>query len=167
MAGSGSSVHGGHRGDRDPLYPGLRWNAWLNHSWRLWEGCLMSEFPQQEDEGSAVIKKKIIRRNLVLRILVSAMDSVASVKNMEDVVVDAVLIIGMVVVVLMVAECILKMKSLKIKIMKKDMTMMKTLLHMVEDLAGVIITGVLILKIGNIIMVAVTMTTRITFLESS
>jgi hypothetical protein len=152
-----------------PLFLGLRCNAWLIHSWRPWEGCLMSEFLQQEVEDHIVGMKKIIGRNLVMRIRVSAVNFIASVKAVEDVVVDTVLIwiISVVAVELMVAGCILKMKSSKIKIKTKGLLMMGILSRMAEGLPDVIIIGVLILKIGDIIVVAVIMTTQIALLESS
>jgi hypothetical protein len=151
-----------------PLFLGLRCNAWLIHSWRPWEGCLMSEFLQQEVEDHIVGMKKIIGRNLVMRIRVSAVNFIASVKAVEDVVVDTVLIwiISVVAVELMVAGCILKMKSSKIKIKMKGL-LMGILSRMAEGLPDAIIIGVLILKIGDIIMVAIIMTTQIALLESS
>jgi hypothetical protein len=150
-----------------PLFLGLRCNAWLIHSWRPWEGCLMSEFLQQEVEDHIVGMKKIIGRNLVMRIRVSAVNFIASVKAVEDVVVNTMLIWIMVAVELMVAGCILKMKSSKIKIKTKGLLMMGILSRMAEGLPDVIIIGVLILKIGDIIVVAVIMTTQIALLESS
>jgi hypothetical protein len=150
-----------------PLFLGLRCNAWLIHSWRPWEGCLMSEFLQQEVEDHIVGMKKIIGRNLVMRIRVSVVNFIASVKAVEDVVVNTMLIWIMVAVELMVAGCILKMKSSKIKIKTKGLLMMGILSCMAEGLPDVIIIGVLILKIGDIIVVTVIMTTQIAMLESS
>jgi hypothetical protein len=52
----------------------------------------MLVFQQREDVDHVVVKKTIIRRSQGMRILVSAMDSIASVVAMEDMVVVAVLI---------------------------------------------------------------------------
>jgi len=77
-----------------------------------------------------------------------------------------VLIISVVAVVHMDVMYDLKMKSLNTMIMK-DLMMMKILLHMAEGLSDVIITDVLILKIGIIIMVIVIEMTQTTLLESN
>ena len=103
-----------------------------------------------------------------MRILVLAMDLIASAMAMEDMVVVTVLIliISMVAVVHMDVVYDLKMKSLNTMIMK-DLMMMKILLHMAEGLSDVIITDVLILKIGIIIVVVVIEMTQTTLLESN
>ena len=103
-----------------------------------------------------------------MRILVLAMDLIASAMAMEDmvVVVMLILIISMVAVVHMDVVYDLKMKSLNTMIMK-DLMMMKILLHMAEGLSDVIITDVLILKIGIIIVVVVIEMTQTTLLESN
>ena len=103
-----------------------------------------------------------------MRILVLAMDLIASAMAMEDMVVVAVLIliISVVAVVHMDVVYDLKMKSLNTMIMK-DLMMMKILLHMAEGLSDVIITDVLILKIGIIIVVIVIEMTQTTLLESN
>ena len=78
-----------------------------------------------------------------------------------------ILIISMVAVVHMDVVYDLKMKNLNTMIMK-DLMMMKILLHMAEGLSDVIIiTDVLILKIGIIIMVVVIEMTQTTLLESN
>jgi hypothetical protein len=112
----------------------------------------MSVFPRLEDVEHVVIKRTIIARSPAMRILVSAMDSIASEMALKDLVVVAMLILIITMVgvehigvMLMVAACILKTKSLKITIMKKDLTMMKILSVKVAGLIGVIIAGLLIL----------------------
>ena len=103
-----------------------------------------------------------------MRILVLAMDLIASAMAMEDMVVVTmlILIISVVAVVHMDVVYDLKMKSLNTMIMK-DLMMMKILLHMAEGLSDVIITDVLILKIGIIIVVVVIEMTQTTLLESN
>ena len=125
-------------------------------------------FPRREAEGHIVVMKKIPGRSLVMRILVLAMDLIASAMAMEDmvVVVVLILIISVVAVVHMDVVYNLKMKSLNTMIMK-DLMMMKILLHMVEGLSDVIITDVLILKIGIIIVVVIIEMIRTTLLESN
>ena len=88
--------------------------------------------------------------------------------GMEDMVVVAVLILIISVVAIVHMDVVydLKMKSLNTMIMK-DLMMMKILLHMAEGLSDVIITDVLILKIGIIIMVVVIEMTQTTLLESN
>jgi hypothetical protein len=158
----------------NPLSHGMRCVAWLIHSWRPWAGCSMSVFPRLEDVEHVVIKRTVIERSPAMRILVSAMDSIASEMALKDLLVVAMLIliitmvgVAHIGVMLMVAACILKTKSLKIKIMKKDLMMMKILSVKVAGLIGVIIAGLLILKKGNTIVVVVLMTTQITSLVSS
>ena len=103
-----------------------------------------------------------------MRILVLAMDLIASAMAMEDMVVVAVLILIISVVAIVHMDVVydLKMKSLNTMIMK-DLVKMKILLHMAEGLSDVIITDVLILKIGIIIMVVVIEMTQTTLLESN
>jgi hypothetical protein len=158
----------------NPLSHGMRCVLWLIHSWRPWAGCSMSVFPRLEDVEHVVIKRTIIARSPAMRILVSAMDSIASEMALKDLVVVAMLILIITMVgvehigvMLMVAACILKTKSLKITIMKKDLTMMKILSVKVAGLISVIIAGLLILQKGNTIVVVVLMTTQITSLVSS
>jgi hypothetical protein len=81
---------------------GLRCVAWQIHLWRQWEGCSMLAFQQHEDVDHVVIKKTIIGKSPEMRILVSAMDLIASVMAKEDMVVVIVLIsiISMVATVL-------------------------------------------------------------------
>jgi hypothetical protein len=72
-------------------------------------------------------------------------------------------------IVLMVAVFALMMKLNYMAAMKRNlmMMMMKIPLHMVEGLTGIVITNVLILKIGEIIVDVIIMMTRIILLVSS
>jgi uncharacterized protein YllA (UPF0747 family) len=72
-------------------------------------------------------------------------------------------------IVLMVAVFALMMKLNYMAAMKRNLMMMtmKIPLHMVEGLTGIVITNVLILKIGEIIVDVVIMMTRIILLVSS
>jgi len=151
-----------------PMSHGLRCATWQTRWWRQWRGCLTLVFPWREVEDHIVVMKKITGRSLVMRILVLAMDLIASAMAMEDmvVVVVLILIISVVAVVHMDVVYDLKMKSLNTMIMK-DLMMMKILLHMAEGLSDVIITDVLILKIGIIIVVVVIEMTQTTLLESN
>jgi hypothetical protein len=64
--------------------------------------------------------------------------------------------------------CVLKMKNLMTLIMKRGLMIMKILLQMVGCLIGVeIIAGMLIMKIGSIIMVVIIGMTRTILLVSS
>jgi hypothetical protein len=64
--------------------------------------------------------------------------------------------------------CILKMKNLMILIMKRDLMTMKIPLQMMGCLGGTeIVAGVLIMKIGSIIMVVIIGMTRTALLVSS
>jgi hypothetical protein len=121
----------------------------------------------------------VTKKNPVLKILVSG---VVFVTIMEMVVMDVV-VVGVLVmrtsmhemIVLMVTVFALMMKLNHMAVMKRNlmmmmmmmMMMMKIPLHMVEGLTGVVITDVLILKIGDIIVVVVIMMTRIILLVSS
>jgi hypothetical protein len=119
----------------------------------------------------------VTKKNPVLKILVSG---VVFVTIMEMVVMDVV-VVGVLVmrtsmhemIVLMVTVFALMMKLNHMAAMKRNlmmmmmMMMMKIPLHMVEGLTGVVITDVLILKIGDIIVVVVIMMTRIILLVSS
>ena len=151
-----------------PLSHGLKCATWQTRWWRRWRGCLTLIFPRREAEGHIVVTNKIIGRSLVMRILVLVMDLIASAMAMEDmvVVVVLILIISVVVVVHMDVVYDLKMKSLNTMTMK-DLMMMKILLHMAEGLSDVIITDVLILKIGIIIVVIIIEMTQTTLLESN
>jgi hypothetical protein len=170
MADSDSSVHGGHHGDREP--PVSR------DEMRHMADSLMEAMGRLLDERLPVAGGRRARRDQerspAMRILVLAMDSIASEMALKDLVVVAMLIliitmvgVAHIGVMLMVAACILKTKSLKIKIMKKDLMMMKILSVKVAGLIGVIIAGLLILKKGNTIVVVILMTTQITSLVSS
>jgi hypothetical protein len=120
-------------------------------------------------EDTIVVMKNVVGRNLEMKIQVLAMDLIASVMIVEDVEVDAVLIlmISVVVVVLMAVVYILKMKDLMILKMK-DLMIMKILLQMMVCMGGVVIgSGVLVVKKENIIMVVIIEMTRTTLLASS
>jgi hypothetical protein len=154
---------------KTPLSHGLRCVAWLIHSWRPWGGCLMNVFPQRVVKDTIIAMKNVVGRNLEMKIQVLAMDLIASVMIMEDVVVDAMLIlmISVVVVVLMAVVYILKMKDLMIFKMK-DLMIMKILLQMMVCMGGFVIgSGVLVMKKENIIMVVIIEMTRTTLLASS
>jgi hypothetical protein len=117
----------------------------------------------------------ITKKNPMMKILVSGM---VFVTIMEMVVMHMV-VVGVLVmrtdvqemIVLMVAVFALMMKLNYMAAMKRNlmmmMMMMKIPLHMVEGLTGIVITNVLILKIGEIIVDVVIMMTRIILLVSS
>jgi hypothetical protein len=129
----------------------------------------MNVFPQRAVKDTIVVMKNVVGRNLEMKLQVLAMDLIASVMIVEDVVVDAVLIlmISVVVVVLMAVVYILKMKDLMILKMK-DLMIMKILLRMMVCMGGVVIgSGVLVVKKENIIMVIIIEMTGTTLLASS
>jgi hypothetical protein len=97
------------------------------------------------------------------------MDLIALPKGVEDMVVNVVLISIISVVAVVIVNNVLdsKMKSLWIMMKKKDPLMMRIPLVVVEDLVGVIDTGVLILPIGGIIAVAVIMMILVIMLMSN
>jgi hypothetical protein len=97
------------------------------------------------------------------------MDLIALPKGVEDMVVNVVLISIISVVAVVIVNNVLdsKMKSLWIMMKKKDPLMMRIPLVVVEDLVGVIDTGVLILPIGGIIAVAIIMMILIIMLMSN
>jgi hypothetical protein len=97
------------------------------------------------------------------------MDLIALPKGVEDMVVNVVLISIISVVAVVIVNNVLdsKMKSLWIMMKKKDPLMMRIPLVVVEDLVGVIDTGVLILPIGGIIAVAIIMMILIIMLVSN
>jgi hypothetical protein len=115
----------------------------------------------------------ITKKNPMMKILVSGMVFV----NIMEMVVMHMVVVGMLVmrtdvqemIVLMVAVFALMMKLNYMAAMKRNlmMMMMKIPLHMVEGLTGIVITNVLILKIGEIIVDVVIMMTRIILLVSS
>jgi hypothetical protein len=115
----------------------------------------------------------ITKKNPMMKILVSGM---VFVTIMEMVVMHMV-VVGVLVmrtdvqemIVLMVAVFALMMKLNYMAAMKRNlmMMMMKIPLHMVEGLTGIVITNVLILKIGEIIVDVIIMMTRIILLVSS
>jgi hypothetical protein len=115
----------------------------------------------------------ITKKNPMMKILVSGMVFV----NIMEMVVMHMVVVGMLVmrtdvqemIVLMVAVFALMMKLNHMAAMKRNlmMMMMKIPLHMVEGLTGIVITNVLILKIGEIIVDVVIMMTRIILLVSS
>jgi hypothetical protein len=115
----------------------------------------------------------ITKKNPMMKILVSGM---VFVTIMEMVVMHMV-VVGVLVmrtdvqemIVLMVAVFALMMKLNYMAAMKRNLMMMtmKIPLHMVEGLTGIVITNVLILKIGEIIVDVVIMMTRIILLVSS
>ena len=113
-----------------PLSHGLRCATWQTRWWRRWRGCLTLVFPWREAEGHIVVMKKITGRSLVMRILVLAMDLIASAMAMEDMVVVAmlVLIISVVAVVHMDVVYDLKMKMRFMMSMRRDLMIMKILL---------------------------------------
>jgi hypothetical protein len=70
--------------------------------------------------------------------------------------------------VVMTIVCVLKMKNLVALIMKRDLMIMRIPLQMMGCLGGAeIVPGMLIMKIGSIIMVVVIGMTRTTLLVSS
>jgi hypothetical protein len=115
----------------------------------------------------------ITKKNPMMKILVSGMVFV----NIMEMVVMHMVVVGMLVmrtdvqemIVLMVAVFALMMKLNYMAAMKRNlmMMMMKIPLHMVEGLTGIVITNVLILKIGEIIVDVIIMMTRIILLVSS
>jgi hypothetical protein len=115
----------------------------------------------------------ITKKNPMMKILVSGMVFV----NIMEMVVMHMVVVGMLVmrtdvqemIVLMVAVFALMMKLNYMAAMKRNLMMMtmKIPLHMVEGLTGIVITNVLILKIGEIIVDVVIMMTRIILLVSS
>jgi hypothetical protein len=121
----------------------------------------------QMDEGLLSINM----RNLVVKILMR--DMTFMTVSVMDVVVEGGLVImaGMMdelMGVVMTTVCVLKMKNLMTLIMKRGLMIMKILLQMVGCLIGVeIIAGVLIMKIGSIIVVVIIGMTRTVLLVSS
>jgi hypothetical protein len=158
-----------------PLSHGLNYVMWLIHLWRQWRGCLMRVFPWREAEGHLALMKTIIERNLEMRILVSAMDSIISGMAVEDMVVVAVLILMISVVAVVYMGIVhigvmydLKMKSLTTMMKRKGLMVTKIPSVMAGNLSGVgIIAGMLILKIGDIAVVIGSMKNRTILLVSS
>jgi hypothetical protein len=118
----------------------------------------------QMDEGLLGINMM----NLVVKILMRDM----TVSEMVMVVVGGLVIVAAMEDKLMsmvvTTVCILKMKNLMILIMKRDLMTMKIPLQMMGCLGGTeIVAGVLIMKIGSIIMVVIIGMTRTALLVSS
>jgi hypothetical protein len=75
-----------------PLSLGLNCITWSTHSWRPWEGRLMNVCPQEDGGYIIVIQKNLTEKNPEMRILVLAMDLIASAMAVEVMVVVATLI---------------------------------------------------------------------------
>ena len=138
-----------------PLSHGLRCTTWQTRWWRRWRGCLTLVFPRREAEDHIVVMKKITGRSQVMRILVLAMDLIASVMAMEDMVVVAVLvlIISVEAVVHMDVVYDLKMKMRFMMSMRRDLMIMKILLVTMGVLDSHMNIVVVLVMMGKIIVV--------------
>ena len=126
----------------------------------------MLVFPRREAEDHIVVMKKIIGRSLVMRILVLAMDLIASAMAMEDMVVVAVLVLIISVVAVMHMDVVydLKMKMRFMMSMRRDLMIMKILLVTMGVLDSCMNIVVVLVMMGKIIVVVAIEMIRIALL---